>query len=282
MQRAAIVTGQGARMADIDTAIDQLFQGPLDAFTDARNALAKSAKRPDVKALAKPSLPAWAVNQLHWHHRQVLDRLVAASEAVRAAHQRVLAGESTDIARADQVHLEALREAAAAARGVLTAGGHAITPSTLDAIRDTLQALPSPDANGRLTRPLSPRGLEALAGLVFAARVPGPAAAPPAAPRPTPSLAAGAASKAAAAGDAAAAKAARDKAKVAEKAAKEREAARRKAEAVLAGAREALAEADAAVEQAERDLATSQARRVAAREAVKRAQRQVEELSFGR
>ena len=45
---------------------------------------------------------------------------------------------------------------------------------------------------------------------------------------------------------------------------------------------EALAEADAAVEQAERDLATRQARRVAAREAVKRAQRQVEELSFGR
>ncbi len=166
-------------MADIDTAIDHLFQGPLEAFTDARNALAKAAKRPDVKALAKPSLPAWAVNQVYWHHRQVIDRLVTASEAVRAAHERALAGESADIAGADQAHREALREAAAAAKAVLTGGGHALTPGTLDAIRDTLQALPSPDANGRLSRPLAPRGLEALAGLVFAARVPGPAAAPP-------------------------------------------------------------------------------------------------------
>jgi hypothetical protein len=253
-------------MADIDTAIDHLFQGPLEAFTDARNALAKAAKRPDVKALAKPSLPAWAVNQVYWHHREVIDRLVTASEAVRAAHERALAGESADIAGADQAHREALREAAAAAKAVLTGGGHALTPGTLDAIRDTLQALPSPDANGRLSRPLAPRGLEALAGLVFAARVPGPAAAPPPVPRPAPSPAVGSASKA----------------RAADKAAKERAAARRKAEAVLAGAREALAEADAAVEQAERDLATRQARRVAAREAVKRAQRQVEELSFGR
>lgn len=63
-----------------------------------------------------------------------------------------------------------LREAVAAAKDVLTAGGHALTPSTLDAVRDTLSALPSPEANGRLTRPLAPRGLEALAGLVLAAR----------------------------------------------------------------------------------------------------------------
>jgi len=269
-------------MVDIDSAIDELYQGPLEAFTDARNALAKAAGRPEVKALAKPSLPAWAVNQLFWHHRQVVDRLVTASEAVRAAHQRALAGESADIASADQGHREALREAAAAAKGVLTASGHPITPGTLVGIRDTLQALPSPDANGRLTRPLSPRGLEALAGLVFAARVPGPAAAPPAASRPTPSPAVGSASKAGTSSDDAAAKAVREKAKAAEKAAKEREAARKKAEAVLVGAREVLSEADAAVDQAERDLATRQAQRVAAREAVKRAQRQVEELSFGR
>jgi len=269
-------------MADTDTAIDELYRGPLDAFTDARNALAKSAKRADLKALVKPSLPAWAVNQLFWHHRAVLDRLVSASEDVRAAHQRALAGEPADIARAEQAHREALREAAAAAKGVLTAGGHAITPGTLDAIRDTLQALPSPDANGRLTRPLAPRGLEALAGLVFAARVPGPAAAPAAVARPTPSLAAGASSTAGTASDAAVARAAREKVKAADKAAKEREAARRKADAALAAARQALTAADAAVELAERDLATRQSERVAAREAVKRAQRAVEELSFGR
>lgn len=267
-------------MADIDTAIDELYQGPLDAFIDARNALAKAAKRPDVKALAKPSLPAWAVNQLFWHHRAVVDRLERASDGVRAAHQRALAGEAADIAPAEQAHRDALREAAAAAKDVLTAAGHPVTPGTLDAIRDTLRALPAPEATGRLTRPLAPRGLEALAGLVLAARVPGPAAAPPTAPRATPAPATPPKGKAAP--SAAQAQAEREKAKAAERAAKEREAARRKAETALARAREDLDAADAAVEQAERDLATRQAARVAAREAVKRAQRAVEELSFGR
>jgi hypothetical protein len=254
-------------MADLDSDIDRLYEGPLDAFIDARNALAKATKVAAVKALVKPSLPAWAVNRLHWHQRALVDRLIAASETVRAEHQRALAGEKAAIAGAEQAHREVLREAVAAAKDVLTAGGHAITPSTLDAVRDTLSALPSPEANGRLTRPLAPRGLEALAGLVLAARVAGPAAAPPAGKAAT---------------GAAHTHAEREKAKAAERAAKEREAARRKADAALARAREALGAADAAVAQAERDLASLQTERVAAREAVKRAQRAVEELSFGR
>ena len=67
-------------MADLDSDIDRLYQGPLDAFIDARNALAKASKVAAVKALVKPSLPAWAVNQLHWHQRALVDRLVAASQ----------------------------------------------------------------------------------------------------------------------------------------------------------------------------------------------------------
>ena len=43
------------------------------------------------------------------------------------------------------------------------------TRTFIDAIRETLQALPSPEANGRLTRALSPRGFEALAGLTVTA-----------------------------------------------------------------------------------------------------------------
>lgn len=260
-------------MADLDADIDQLYRGPLDAFVDARNALAKATKVAAVKALAKPSLPAWAVNQLHWHERALVDRLVAASEAVRAEHQRALAGEKASIAGAEQAHREVLREAVAAAKSVLTAGGHAVAPATLDAVRDTLSALPSPEANGRLVKPLTPRGLDALAGLVLAAR-PGPIAAPDApAPR-----APAARPVAAAADDAARKRQARE----AEKAAKEREARRKAAEAALAKARQALADADAAAEQAERDLAARQVERTTAREAFKQAQRLVEELSFGR
>ena len=250
---------------DLDE-IDRLYQGPLDAFTDARNALAKSARRADVKTLPKPSLPAWAVNQLYWHHRPVVDRLVAAADALRQQHQRTLAGESAEIHEAEQAHREALRDAAATARDVLTQGGHAITPATLDAIRDTLQALPSPEANGRLVRPLTPKGLEALVGLVMAAR-------------PAPTLVAQRGSAPATVDDAAAS---RRQARDAEKAAREREARRTAAEAALAEARADLARADGAVAQAEQDLATRQVERHAAREALKRAQRLVEELSFGR
>ena len=155
-------------MADIDDDIDRLYQGPLDAFTEARNALARTARRPDVKTLPKPSLPAWVVNQLHWHRRTLLDRLVTAAEALREEHGKALSGRTADIRAAEQAHRNVVREAVAEARALLTAAGHPITPATADAVRDTLQALPSPDANGRLVRPLAPKGLEALAGLAMA------------------------------------------------------------------------------------------------------------------
>ncbi|MCC6988983.1 MAG: hypothetical protein IT181_08290 [Acidobacteria bacterium] len=268
-------------MSDLDDEIDRLYQGPLEGFTDRRNALAKAFKRPDVKALAKPSVPAWAVNQLFWHQRPVLDRVVTASMALLAEHRQTLAGKPSDVRTAEGSHRDALRAALAAARDLLAAARQPATPATLEAVRQTLQALPAPDANGRLVRPLTPQGLEALTGLVLAARVSGPEAAPPSAPRPTAAAVAATSPPSAAGNDAAQASAARAKAK-AVKAAKEREAARRKAEAALASARESLTAADAAVEQAERDLASRQAERVAARDAVKRAQRMVEELSFGR
>lgn len=176
-------------MAALDDAIDQLYLGPLDAFTDARNLLAKTHKRPDLKTLEKPSLPAWVVNQLHWHHRPVLARVEDAAAALLAQHQQLLAGKTAAIAKAEQAHREAVRAALATAREVLRAGGHPESAATLDAVRNTLQALPSPEAQGRLTRPLTPRGLEALAGLVPAARS---AAAPaPVAPVSEPAAGAG-------------------------------------------------------------------------------------------
>lgn len=157
-------------MTDLDAAIDALYQGPLDAFTDARNALAKAAKRPDLKTLAKPSLPAWAVNQLHWHRRAALDRLLAAAAGVRRAHGDTLAGKAADVGAAEQAHRDAVKATLAEAREVLAAAGHPVTQATLDAVRDTLQVLPSPDANGRLVKPLAPTGFAALAGFAVAER----------------------------------------------------------------------------------------------------------------
>ena len=59
----------------VEQAADLLYGLPLDEFTPARNAAAKElrdqglkAEADAVKALAKPSVAAWAVNQLTRHH----------------------------------------------------------------------------------------------------------------------------------------------------------------------------------------------------------------------
>jgi hypothetical protein len=51
----------------LDSRVDELYQLPLDEFTAARNALAKSLKGEEaesVKRLQKPTIVPWAVNQL--------------------------------------------------------------------------------------------------------------------------------------------------------------------------------------------------------------------------
>ena len=72
-------------MKSTDSDIDALFQLPPGEFTAARNALASRLKKGGhadeaeaVKALPKPSVSAWAVNQLFWKHRKPFDRLMAA------------------------------------------------------------------------------------------------------------------------------------------------------------------------------------------------------------
>jgi hypothetical protein len=153
-------------MATPDNArVDQLYQLPLDQFTGARNTLAKELKQPAIKDLEKPSIAAWAVNQLYWQERRTYDRLTATAEQLRAEHRLLLTGKSADIRAAEQTHREAVRAALDTVKRLLQEGGHAATEATLTAVQETLEALPSDDAPGRLVKPLKPRGFEALAGL---------------------------------------------------------------------------------------------------------------------
>ena len=69
--------------------IDALFQLSLPEFTAARNALASRLKKGGqaeqaevVKALQKPPISAWTVNQLFWKHRAAFDSLVDAEPDV--------------------------------------------------------------------------------------------------------------------------------------------------------------------------------------------------------
>jgi hypothetical protein len=152
-----------------DDDVDRLYQLPLSQFTDERNVLLKrvpaGAEKAAVRALQKPSVPAWAVNQLYWQRRATFDRLIAAADRLRAAHLDQLSGKRADIAAAETAHREATRAAVDDIRQLLEAAGEAASPATMTAVTETLQALPGRDDYGRLGRPLKPLGFEALAGL---------------------------------------------------------------------------------------------------------------------
>ena len=153
-----------------DAEVDRLYQVPLGEFTAARNALAKGessvARAAEIRALQKPSVPAWAVNQFFWKRRKTFDRLIDAARKLRVEHGRQLSGKSAEVDAAEARHRDALKAAADDIREILKAAGEQDSHATMIAVAETLQALPARDDHGRLVKPLKPMGFEALAGLV--------------------------------------------------------------------------------------------------------------------
>jgi hypothetical protein len=151
--------------------IDSLYQLPLGEFTSARNDLAKKSGKAgaEIKALEKPSIPAWGVNQLYWRDRKLYEKLQRASERVRAAHQQALhakTGKKPDLAALETQHMAAVKAASEKVAEILIKSGDPATPATMKAVLDTLQALPGPSAPGRLTKALAPIGFGAFGALM--------------------------------------------------------------------------------------------------------------------
>jgi hypothetical protein len=151
------------------SAEDDLYRGPLDQFTAARNALARTLAGDDakrVKRLQKPTVPAWAANQVYWHARPVLDRLTEAGRKLRRAQLAALKGRSDDVRRAKDLHQKAVGEAVdEAVRRAEQAG---LRPSREELTRtfEAMSLASEPvEPLGRLTRALRPAGFEALAGV---------------------------------------------------------------------------------------------------------------------
>jgi hypothetical protein len=161
--------------ANIDSEIDRLYQLPPGEFTAARNALAKTAGKnaADVRSLAKPSLPAWAVNQLYWKRRPDYDALARAATDLRKIHKAILGGHRGDIREATKAHDAAVDRALKSALALLGEEGHPLTDATRQAIQITLRALPGDEPPGRLTHALQPGGFEMLSGLSVAPVRPG-------------------------------------------------------------------------------------------------------------
>ncbi len=153
-----------------ETEIDQLYQLPLDEFTAARNALARTAgdDAAEVRQLPKPSIVAWAVNQLYWKRRDIYDALVEASLALRKTHKTILGGHRADLREPSRAHEDALDVALKATLATLQDAGHPVTDATRNGVLTTLRALPTNGAPGRLAETLQPGGFEMLAGLSIA------------------------------------------------------------------------------------------------------------------
>src|SRR5882724_9466083 len=162
--------------------VDGLFRLPLAEFTASRNTLAarlKKSGRADekaeadrVKGLVKPSISAWAVNQLYWNHRDAFDRLIATGERFRQAQASRLARRVADMRGALDGRREALSHLSNLAPALLRNAGHNPTPETIHRITTTLEAMSAyatlPDASrpGRLTNDVDPPGFESLALLI--------------------------------------------------------------------------------------------------------------------
>jgi hypothetical protein len=154
---------------------DELFGLPPEAFVAARDGLARRLRREGeaeaarrVKALRRPPLSAWAVNQLARGRGPGLGRLLAAGERLRAANAAALAGEGADELRAAaRAEREAVAGLVRAAMELLGEAGHPATDATRSRVAGTLHAASaSPEAaelvrGGRLTADLDPSGFGA-------------------------------------------------------------------------------------------------------------------------
>lgn len=153
--------------------IDALFRLPLAEFTGERNALAarlkKEGRRNDadrVKLLAKPSVSAWAVNQLYWDHRKAFDQLMASGKRLRPAGKVQGMRDSLDARR------EALVELSDLAAELLREAGSNPSPDTLRRMTTTLEAISVHSDGptlGRLTYDLDPPSFDSLASLMSGA-----------------------------------------------------------------------------------------------------------------
>ena len=163
-------------MARRDDPIDTLFKLPLSEFIGTRKKLVAQLKKdrnPDeaehVKALAKPSVSAWTVNQLYWTHRDEFDELMATGQRVRKAQT---SGKMVNMREALDGRREALSRLSDLATEILRDAGHNPSLDTLRRITTTLEALSSHDSlsggptPGRLTQDVDPPGFDSFGSFV--------------------------------------------------------------------------------------------------------------------
>jgi hypothetical protein len=132
---------------------DELYALPLEEFTKARNELEKRLRKDgqrdeaaEVKALRKPTVPAWALNQVARQRAGEVGDLIDAGRRVREAQDELLAGgdrKALDRAGSDQREL--VRTLVRAAVDVGKEGGIGTGAAFEDKVGATLRAAAADD-----------------------------------------------------------------------------------------------------------------------------------------
>jgi hypothetical protein len=148
---------------------DDLYGLALDRFVPSRAALVKRLRgekrreeASDVAALRKPSVAAWAVNQLVRTQPKALQALFASGDDLASAQEQAAAGKGGGDAMRDATHRQrdAVRALVEAAEGLLDSDGQTVSPATIDRVGETLRAAANDEharrqvAGGCLTREL--------------------------------------------------------------------------------------------------------------------------------
>ncbi|MGZ4141435.1 MAG: hypothetical protein ACXVQY_02905 [Actinomycetota bacterium] len=162
-----------------DGRASDLYGLPLEEFTSARNALASELTRAGdkyeaatVRALRKPSVPAWAVDQVARADPDGITELFRAGEALRKAQRKlVTSGDSEAVKEASRAERAVVGRLVARAAEILREAGHNANDATLERVADTFYATAVDEearelvGSGTLTKELKRVGFGDMSGL---------------------------------------------------------------------------------------------------------------------
>ena len=121
---------------------DDLYAVPPDEFVAARNALAKQLKAEgdtagaaQVAKLRRPSVGAWALNQVARSQPDLIDAALDAGEELRQASEAAASGDAGALRAATAAERVAAQTVAKAARPHLGSRGDALVPALLATLR---------------------------------------------------------------------------------------------------------------------------------------------------
>ena len=153
--------------------IDRLYALPLEEFTRERDELAKRLRgngdadaAATVKALKKPSVAAWAVNQVQRDRPDEVRELIEVTEELHRVYEKLSsAGARERLEEAAEMQRKLIRSLVRCASQLLEAGGHSPSDTTLGKVADTLRAAALDDelrdrlARGRVVKEQRAAGL---------------------------------------------------------------------------------------------------------------------------